>query len=155
LEEGNMTNTAGDHPGVTHVAYATAQGTQGSDIVAFGPFRLLAAQRILEKNGVPLKVGDRPLDILIALVEHAAKVVTKAELLAKVWPNLIVEEGCLRVHITALRKALGDGQGGAHFVSTIHGRGYCFVAPLLRQGATAPQSDCRPACQFPFHSGSQ
>jgi DNA-binding winged helix-turn-helix (wHTH) protein len=103
-----------------------------SETVEFGPFRLRVTERLLEKQGVPLSLGSRALDILIALVERATEVVSKRDLLARVWPDLVVDDGSLRFHIAALRKALGDGQSGARYVSNVAGRGYCFVAPVSR-----------------------
>src|SRR5262249_12331828 len=56
--------------------------------------------------------------------------------LARVWPDVTVEEGSLRFHMASLRKALGDGKDGARYITTLAGRGYCFVAPVLRATAT-------------------
>jgi predicted ATPase/DNA-binding winged helix-turn-helix (wHTH) protein len=109
-------------------------------IVSFGPFRLTAAERLLERNGVPLQLGSRALDILLVLVERAGEVVTKRELMSRVWPDIIVEEASLRVHVAGLRKALGEGQAGARYVSNIPGRGYCFVAPIGRPAAKPPSA---------------
>jgi DNA-binding winged helix-turn-helix (wHTH) protein len=100
------------------------------DVISFGPFSLFVAERLLERDGIPVRLGSRALDILIALVECAPDVVSKKELAVRVWPNVIVEEGTLRVHITALRKALDDGRSGARYVANVSGRGYCFVAPI-------------------------
>ena len=105
-----------------------ADGSRGS--VAFGPFRLHADKRLLEKNGVPIALGSRALDLLIALVEHAGEVVSKQELMARVWPRITVDESSLRVHVAMLRKALGDGRDGARYVTNVSGRGYCLVAPV-------------------------
>ena len=63
---------------------------------------------------------------------QAGQVVGKRELIERVWPDVIVEEASLRIHIAALRKVLGDGRDGARYISNVHGRGYCFVAPLGR-----------------------
>jgi signal transduction histidine kinase len=112
-----------------------------SDIIAFGHFRLRAAERLLEKDGVRLKLGSRALDILIALIERAPKVVSKRELLARVWPDLVVDEGSLRFHIAALRKVLGDGESGARYVANVAGRGYCFAAPIFCSGAKPPPAE--------------
>ena len=60
----------------------------------------------------------------------------KSELIARVWPNTIVEEGTLRVHINALRKALGCGQSGVRYVENVTGRGYLFIAPVIRREET-------------------
>src|SRR5258707_598398 len=76
------------------------------DAVSFGPFRLYPAQRLLEKGEDPVKLGARAFDILLALVERAGEVVAHKDLIAKVWPNVIVEEISLRVHIASLRKAM-------------------------------------------------
>jgi signal transduction histidine kinase len=112
-----------------------------SEVIAFGHFRLRAAQRLLEKDGVRLKLGSRALDILIALVDRAPHVVSKRELLARVWPDLVVDEGSLRFHIAALRKVLGDKQAGVRYVINVAGRGYCFAAPILRSGAKPPPAE--------------
>jgi DNA-binding winged helix-turn-helix (wHTH) protein len=102
------------------------------DLIHFGPFRLSATERILKKGGVPVRLGSRALDILIALVERPAEVVTKKELFARVWPDLLVDEGSLRYHVSALRKALDDGQSATRYVANVSGRGYCFVVPISR-----------------------
>jgi predicted ATPase/DNA-binding winged helix-turn-helix (wHTH) protein len=104
-------------------------------VALFGPFRLFAAERLLEKAGEPLQLGGRALDILITLVERAGQVVTRKELISRVWPDVIVEEANLRVHVAGLRKALGDGRDGARYIANIPGRGYCFVAPVTRSAS--------------------
>lgn len=108
----------------------SAAGTR--DVVSFGPFNLDAGRRLLTKDGVPIVLGARTLDTLIALISRSNQVISKRELMAEVWPDVIVEEGSLRFHIAALRKALGDGRGGARYITTLAGRGYCFVAPISR-----------------------
>jgi predicted ATPase/DNA-binding winged helix-turn-helix (wHTH) protein len=102
------------------------------DAVSFGPFRLHVAERQLEKDGRPIHLGARAFSILIALVERAGTVVSKHDLLASVWPDASAGESSLRVHVAALRKALGDGEDGARYLATISGQGYCFVARLSR-----------------------
>lgn len=97
----------------------------------FGPFRLEPSRRALFDHGKQLRLGARALDILIFLVENAGEVVSKADLMAKVWPGVFVEEANLRVHVAALRKILGDGHSGEHFISNVAGRGYAFVAPVV------------------------
>jgi signal transduction histidine kinase len=108
------------------------------EVISFGGFRLRAAERLLEKDGVRLKLGSRALDILIALVERAPEVVSKKELFGRVWPDLVVGEGSLRFHIAALRKVLGDRQSGTRYVLNVAGRGYCFTAPVSRSPARPP-----------------
>jgi predicted ATPase/DNA-binding winged helix-turn-helix (wHTH) protein len=115
-----------------------------AEIASFGPFSLHDKTRLLEKDGVPVKLGSRALDILRLLVSRAGDVVSKNELLAHAWPGLAVEEISLRVHIAELRKALGDGKEGARYITNIPSRGYCFVAPVQRL-ADAPPAVSPPA----------
>jgi predicted ATPase/DNA-binding winged helix-turn-helix (wHTH) protein len=101
-----------------------------SGVTVFGPFRLRAAERTLEKNGVPLKIGSRALDILQTLIEHAPQIVSKRDLMARVWGRVVVEEGSLRFQIAALRKVLGDAESESGYIRNVPGRGYGFVAPV-------------------------
>ena len=105
---------------------------QTREIISFGPFSLVAGERYLTKNGVPLPLGARSLDILVALVSQPNEAISKKDLLARVWPDVTVEESSLRFHIAGLRKILGDGKDGARYIATLPGRGYCFVAPVFR-----------------------
>lgn len=100
--------------------------------ISFGPFCLRAEQRVLLEAGRPVRIGGRGLDLLVALVERAGELVTKQDLIARVWPNVSVCEDNLKTQIAVLRTALGDGRDGARYVVSIPGRGYCFVAPLTR-----------------------
>ena len=105
------------------------------DVILFGCFRLSVAERLLEQNGSPVKLSGRALDVLILLIERAGEIVDKRDLMALVWPDVTVDENSLRFHIAALRKALGDGQAGARYLVTFPGRGYCFVAPIMRSNS--------------------
>jgi predicted ATPase/DNA-binding winged helix-turn-helix (wHTH) protein len=120
----------------------------GSDsgIAFFGPFRLSPATREIERDGVHLALGDRALDILIVLVERAGEIVSQRDLMSRVWRELVVTPGNLRVHMTALRKALGEGEAGARYIENITGQGYCFVAPVTRSLIAAdPASPASPS----------
>ncbi|HZC96859.1 MAG TPA: winged helix-turn-helix domain-containing protein [Bradyrhizobium sp.] len=75
-------------------------------------------------------MGDRALDLLIVLVEHAGEVVSNKVLMSHLWPNISADETSLRVHVAALRKALGEEQPGVRYVTNVHGRGYCFFAAI-------------------------
>src|ERR1700746_189461 len=110
-------------------------GSPGATRLRFGPFELNVTQRSLKKADQVIPLGGRAYDILIVLLENAGEVVAKAELIAKAWPDVTVEEGSLRVHLSALRKALGDGQFGNKYITNIQGRGYCFAAPVTRMAA--------------------
>lgn len=110
----------------------TSPVTQTSDVLSFGPFRLVAGERLLIRDGKPVELGARAFDILMALLSRPNEVVGKKDLLSLVWPDVVVEEGSLRFHMASLRKALGDGKDGARYITTLAGRGYCFVSPVSR-----------------------
>jgi predicted ATPase/DNA-binding winged helix-turn-helix (wHTH) protein len=113
-----------------------------NSVLAFGPFRLFPAERRLEKEGSPVRLGGRALDLLIVLVERTGEIVPNRALLAAVWPDVNVEESSLRFHIKNLRKALGDTQSDTRYVTNVPGRGYCFAAQVDRMpGADRPRSD--------------
>jgi predicted ATPase len=109
--------------------------TTAADGSSFGPFHLVASERLLTKEGAPIALGSRALDILIVLISTPNEIVSKKELMSRVWPDVIVEEGSLRFHMASLRKALGDGKDGARYITTLPGRGYCFVGPVSRPGS--------------------
>src|SRR3954453_4168790 len=100
----------------------------------FGPFELSASERVLRRDGVALPLGSRALDILIYLSEHPGEVISKQQLLDHVWSDVTVEEGSLRVHVSAIRKALGDGKFGNRYIANIQGRGYSFVGTVAGVG---------------------
>ena len=115
--------------------------------ISFGPFRLLPARRLLLEHDKPVRLGSRALDLLIALVERPGGLVSKSELIAKVWPDTFVVEGNLKLNIAKLRRALGDGQAGNRYISTVTGRGYCFVAPVTRSVGPCPPTSQRSAAE--------
>jgi len=99
----------------------------------FGPFELIPNRRLLLRAGGPVNVPSRAWEILLALIERAGQLVGKAELLARVWPRTVVEEGALRVHIAGLRKILGDRQDGLRYIENVTGQGYRFVAAVCQR----------------------
>src|SRR5258705_9768413 len=109
--------------------------SETKDQLSFGSFQLLVRERLLTKGGIAVDLGARTLDLLIALISSPNEVVSKKDLMSRVWPDVIVEEGSLRFHMNGLRKALGDGKDGARYIATLPGRGYCFVAPISRAGS--------------------
>ena len=104
---------------------------QGS--VGFGRFRLLPQRRELRADGVVVELGSRAFDILLVLIEARGALVTKDELLSRVWPDTVVEENNLVVQISALRKVLGEDRDS---IRTVSGRGYRFVAEITSVGET-------------------
>ena len=124
------------------------------DVVSFGPFELGMSERLLARDGAPVTLGGRALDILVALVACAPEIVGKRDLLARAWPDTMVDDGNLRFQVACLRKALGDGENGARYIATVAGRGYCFVAPVSRRpgredGAAQPACDSGPRGNLP------
>lgn len=112
--------------------------SDAKDGISFGQFRLLVDRRVLFDGLRQIRLGSRAMSILIALVERAGDLVTKEELVRIVWPETFVEEVNLRVHISALRRALADDRRTPTYIANIAGRGYCFVAPTSRR------ADCPP-----------
>jgi len=112
--------------------------------IAFGQFRLFPTQRLLTEAGKPVHLGSRAFDVLTALIRRAGELVSKDELMATVWPNTFVAPANLAVHISALRRALGDGRGGKRYVVNIPGRGYRFVAPVTVE-RDVPSNELRAA----------
>src|SRR5258708_23086542 len=109
----------------------------------FGGFRVLLGQRQLVADGVPVELGTRALDLLLVLLEADGSLVTKDELLSRVWPGIVVAEENLKVQISALRKALGEDRD---LIRTEFGRGYRFTG-AVRSAVTWN------ACQRPTRRG--
>lgn len=100
----------------------------------FGPFCLSPGERLLTRDGVPVEIGGRSFDLLVVLTEQPGRVLSKRELLKRVWPDVVVEDGSLRFHMAGLRKLLSDGESGSRYIATQVGVGYAFVAPIERHG---------------------
>ena len=96
----------------------------GNEEISFGRFRLDLIHPELRRDGQPVRLHRRALGILCALAEAKGEIVSKDELMARLWPDRIVEEGSLHVHVSALRKALDGHDGGHNLVATVPGRGY-------------------------------
>src|ERR1700758_1010991 len=117
-------------------------GTAIHKNLRFGPFELSIAERILRREDKVLPLGGRALDILIYLAERPGEVIAKQELIDHVWSDVTVEEGSIRVHVAAIRKALGDGQFGNRYIANIKGRGYSFVGTVVPlAGSTERRND--------------
>ncbi|WP_074117797.1 transcriptional regulator [Bradyrhizobium sp. AS23.2] len=116
-------------------AKRTETASAASTDVSFGPFRLLSTQFLLLEGDKPVPLGSRALELLIALLERRGELVSKQDLMARVWPKVFVEPANLTVHMSALRRALRDGQDGRRFIVNIPGRGYRFVASVEASGS--------------------
>jgi predicted ATPase/DNA-binding winged helix-turn-helix (wHTH) protein len=116
----------------------------------FGPYRLIPSKRILLAGKNRVELGSRALDILIMLLRHRGEVVTRRQLLERVWPGLIVDEANLRVQMSELRRALSSG--GSAYIKNVHGRGYMFVAHLETvhaSGASTASTSPSPIAKLP------
>ena len=109
----------------------------------FGPFELSSRERVLRREGEVLPLGSRALDILVYLAARPGEVISKQELIDHVWPDVTVEEGSIRVHVAAIRKALRDGQFGTRYIANIKGRGYSFVGNVVSRAAGTESGNAR------------
>ncbi len=103
----------------------------------FGPFRLDARKHLLLRGGQPVGLAPKALETLLLLVESSGRVLEKDELMNKLWPDTVVEEGNLAQHIFTLRKVLGEGPSDHRYIVTVPGSGYRFVAEV-RKASEAP-----------------
>ena len=111
------------------------------NVYRFDGFEVRRIERELRVGGQPAGIGSRAFDVLLALIDHRGRVVSKNELLDLVWPGLVVEENNLQAQVSALRKLLGPKA-----IATIPGRGYRFALPLADQPAIpAPTLGAREA----------
>jgi DNA-binding winged helix-turn-helix (wHTH) protein len=107
------------------------------DALEFGRFRVLLRRRQLLADSVPVELGTRAFDLLLALLASEGLLATKEELLSRVWQGIVVSEHNLRVQILALRKALGADRD---VIRTEFGRGYRFTGVLRSQQHPASSS---------------
>ena len=90
--------------------------------ICFGRFRLDLQRRELTKDGTPIRLGSRALELLCVLADANGNVVSKDQLMERIWPSQVIEENALQAQISALRKALTDD--GEDYIGTVQGRGY-------------------------------
>jgi len=117
------------------VATAAVASTDGA--ISFGPFRLFPRQRLLLEAGKPVRVGSRAFDLLIALLERPGELLSKDELISRVWHGTHVAEGNLKFQIANLRRALRDGREGRRYLESSPGQGYRFVAEVTAESDAA------------------
>lgn len=123
--------------------------------IRFGTFLFVPEQGLLLRSGDPVPVGRRAFDILHTLVARRPAVVSKDELMQAAWGTQLVEENTLAVHLSALRKALGDGRQGVRYIATVSGRGYQFIAPTEARDTPAVRTlETDPSGNLPRAEGS-
>jgi DNA-binding winged helix-turn-helix (wHTH) protein len=103
-----------------------------SEVYEFGGFRLEVAERRLTHGTLRVHLAPKTYDVLVALVRCPGHLVTKRELLGRVWPTVSVEEGILTVHVSSLRKVLGDITRSPLYIETVSRSGYRFIAAVTR-----------------------
>ena len=116
---------------MTNSTFPALDGANRSSAEAsleFGRFRVLLRQRQLLADGVPIELGTRAFEVLLALLEAGGSLVSKEQLLARVWPGIAVADANVKVHVCTLRKALGEDRD---YIRTEFGRGYRFIATVL------------------------
>ena len=125
-------------------------GQQNNRSYEFGRFRLNTAERVLLREGELVSLTPKVFDILLTLVENSGQVVSKEDLMKRVWPDTYVEEGNLTQNISLLRKALGETPGGVQFIETVPRRGYRFVAETSEPSNHVPKVSAEiPALEIP------
>ncbi|MBK4723397.1 winged helix-turn-helix domain-containing protein [Azospirillum sp. YIM DDC1] len=112
----------------------------------FGPFRVIPSQRRLLRDRKVVPLGSRAIDILIHLIAHAGEVRTNREIVKHVWPDTVVDEANIRVHISGIRRALNDTQRPPRFIANIPGRGYAFIAPVTKRPAPPGENSAPAPC---------
>ncbi|HKM71055.1 MAG TPA: winged helix-turn-helix domain-containing protein [Stellaceae bacterium] len=111
------------------------RATAASADLEFGRFRVLLRRRQLLAGGVPVELGTRAFDLLLALLEADGSLVTKDELMSWVWPGIVVSEDNLKFQVSVLRKALGADRD---LIRTEFGRGYRFTGVVRTDAARDP-----------------
>jgi predicted ATPase/DNA-binding winged helix-turn-helix (wHTH) protein len=128
-----MKHEFGQTEGSTNARLEHPPAIAADDIALFGAFQLNRATRTLCKDNRPVRLGSRAMEILLALTERAGAVLSNRDLLRRVWPHTIVEEGTIRVHVALLRKTLREAEPGSDYVQNVTGRGYRFAAVITKQ----------------------
>ena len=121
----------------------------GEAVVRFGRFCAVPRARQLLSNGRPVELGSRAFDLLMALIGASGNLVTKNELLSRVWPGQVVEESNLKVQMSALRRALNRDRD---VIKTVHGRGYLFTGEITA-GSVEPDAFDRPGSNSALQPG--
>jgi len=131
----------------------------------FGPYRLDPGRKLLLRNGDPVALTSKALEILVVLVERSEQVVTKDELMKEVWPNSFVEEANLTQHVSMVRKALGETPQDHRYIVTFPGQGYRFAGGVrlvgrngtdhLQERRLSPQMEIEQTEELPGQSTPQ
>lgn len=113
----------------------TSVTSQAKHFYEFGIFRLSPEEHRLYRNAEPVPLPPKEFDLLLLLVRNSGQLMGRDNLLTALWPDTIVEEANLNVHISALRKVLAEGSGEQHYIETLPRLGYRFTAPVTEISA--------------------
>ncbi len=116
---------------------------QTRTLYEFDAFRLDPEERLLMRGGEAISLTPKAMDTLLVLVENSRHVVTKDELMNRVWPDIYVEETNLAQHISMLRKVLGERSDGGQYIETVPKRGYRFVVPVKKIKSAPTETDIK------------
>ena len=108
-------------------------GTPRRQFYCFGPFRLSEAEGVLRRDGQAVPLGPKAVETLLVLIRNRQRVVSREEIMKAVWPDSVVEENNLDQQITALRRALGQGQNSPVYIETSPRRGYRFLPEVTEE----------------------
>ncbi len=109
-------------------------------IFRFGEFELDCGRRTLKRSGQPLTLNSKTFDLLQQLVENHGSIMSKDDLMDRVWPDQFVEENNLTVQISALRKVFGNKAGSFRYITTVPGKGYSFIEAVERLDIETPKA---------------
>jgi TolB-like protein/Tfp pilus assembly protein PilF len=126
-------------------------------IYEFADFRLDVAECLLLRRGEVVPITPKAFDVLVALVENSGRLLDKAELMKRLWPDTFVEEGTLARNVSDLRKSLGEGAAGRKFIETVPRRGYRFAAAVTRvrtERRSRPATAINSLAVLPFANAS-
>jgi DNA-binding response OmpR family regulator len=112
----------------------------GGAVIRFGRFCVLPRARQLLVDGQPVELGSRAFDLLMVLIGAPGTLVTKNEIVSRVWPDTVVAEENLKVQMSALRKVLNEDRDA---IKTVHGRGYVFTVGVTT-ASVEPDASARP-----------
>jgi len=125
----------------------------GSKIYEFGEFRLIPAEQLLLRNGVPVPLTPKVFETLVILVENGGRLLTKDELVERVWPDTAASDETLAQNISQLRKALQNGSDGPSLIQTVPKRGYRFVGQVEAVDAAIAEAPAQSSPALPEAAG--
>ena len=115
------------------MSFMTISDQFTENIYEFGPFRLIPNEHRIYRLDEQVWLPPKEFDLLLLLVKNQGQIMPREALIKALWPNTIVEEANLNVHISALRKMLAGGQSDSHYIETLPRLGYRFIAPVSAQ----------------------